>query len=44
MDLYRGPGNADMASNLLAKATPSDVNRDFAFPGAQPPDTLAEIG
>jgi hypothetical protein len=44
VDLYRGFGNADMASNLLAKATLRDVNHDFAFPGAQRPGTLAEIG
>jgi hypothetical protein len=26
------------------RATPSEVNHDFAFPGAQRPNTLAEIG
>jgi hypothetical protein len=36
-------GNAVIASNL-AKATPSDVKHDFALPGAQRADTLAELG
>jgi hypothetical protein len=35
-NLYRGPDNAGMASNLLANATPSDVNHDFVLPSAQP--------
>ena len=43
-NLYRGFGDADMAGNLLAKATPSDVKHDFALPGAQRADTLPEMG
>jgi hypothetical protein len=43
-DLYRGFGDAYIAGNLLAKATPSDVNHDFALPGAQRAKTLPEVG
>jgi hypothetical protein len=34
VNLHCGFGNADIASNLFAQATPRDVNHDFALSGA----------
>jgi hypothetical protein len=44
VDLHCGFGNADIAGDLLAKATLRDVDHDFALPGAQRSESLLEVG
>src|SRR5258705_13949868 len=42
MHLHGGFGDADIASNLLAKATVRDMNHDLALPGTERLEALAE--
>src|ERR1700733_15854620 len=44
VDLHGSLGDTDVAGDLLAKASPRDVNHDFSLPRAQGRDALSQVG